>query len=106
VGWCICVRASQCYNVMLSLSQNALQSRIMNQERRTTISAPSDALATLELEARRRGVPMTAVVAEAVVEKAAALRRARRPRLGTGASGGRSPGAARATADPVSDHPR
>lgn len=83
-----------------------LESRIMIQIRRTTITAPAEALATLEIEAQRRGVPMTVVAAEAVVEKAEALRRSRRPRLGTGASGGRSPGAAQAAADAVADPPR
>ena len=34
--------------------------------RRTTVSADQDALATLEAEARRRGVSLTALLAEAV----------------------------------------
>jgi hypothetical protein len=74
--------------------------------RRTTVSAAADALATLEAEAQRRGVPLTVVLAEAVEEKAAALRRERRPRLGLGASGGRSLGAAKVTAEPIADDPR
>lgn len=78
----------------------------MNAMRRTTIAAPADSLATLEAEATRRGVALTVVIAEALDEKAAALRRSRRPRLGVGASGGRSPGAAVATADPVAEAPR
>lgn len=62
---------------------------IMN--RRTTVSADVDALATLEAEARRRGESLSAVLAEAVEEKAITIRRARRPRLGLGRSGdGRS----------------
>lgn len=66
-----------------------LASCIMN--RRTTVSADSEALAILEGEARRRGVSLSAVVAEAVAEKATTLRRSQRPRLGIAHSGdGRS----------------
>jgi Ribbon-helix-helix protein, copG family len=57
----------------------------MNQ-RRTTVTASADSLASLEREARRRGVSLTAVLSEAVEEKAAAIRAARRPRVGLGAS--------------------
>jgi hypothetical protein len=57
-----------------------IESCIMN--RRTTISADSEALATLEAEARRRGSSLSSVVAEAVAEKAITIRRQRRPRLG------------------------
>lgn len=72
--------------------------------RRTTVSAPAEALDTLEAEARRRGVSLTTVLAEAVSEKAAALRSARRPRLGVGRStDGRS--AAEVTAEPVARPP-
>lgn len=53
---------------------------------RTTVTAGSQALATLEAEARRRGTSLTAVLAEAVDEKAVAIRRARRPRVGVGRS--------------------
>ena len=74
--------------------------------RRTTISVPASALETLEAEARRRGVTLPVIVAEAIEEKAAALRRAQRPRLGLGASAGRSAGAAVLTAEPVADDPR
>lgn len=74
--------------------------------RRTTIAASPEALRTLEREAARRGVSLTAVVAEAVDEKAAAIRRARRPRLGVGASAGRSAGAASLTEEPVAEEPR
>lgn len=62
-----------------------LESRIMAR-RRTTVAADSGALATIEAEARRRGVPLTAVLAEAIDEKAAALRAGRRPRLGVARS--------------------
>jgi hypothetical protein len=59
--------------------------------RRTTVSADVEALATLESEARRRGDSLSAVLAEAVEEKASSIRQKRRPRLGTGRSGdGRS----------------
>jgi Ribbon-helix-helix protein, copG family len=59
--------------------------------RRTTVSADSEALATLEAEARRRGSSLSAVLAEAVEEKAFLIRRKRRPRVGVGRSGdGRS----------------
>lgn len=54
--------------------------------RRTTVTAEEEALATLRAEARRRGVSLNAVLAEAVEEKAAAIRGARRPRTGVGAS--------------------
>lgn len=79
-----------------------LASRIMN--RRTTVSADAEALATLEAEARRRGESLSAVLAEAVEEKAIAIRRARKPRLGLGRSNdGRS--AAETTAEPVARPP-
>lgn len=54
--------------------------------RRTTVNADRAALATIEAEAERRGVPLTVVLAEAVEEKAAALRAGRRPRVGVGRS--------------------
>jgi len=59
--------------------------------RRTTVSADSEALGTLEAEARRRGSSLSSVIAEAVEEKATTIRQQRRPRLGLGRSGdGRS----------------
>jgi len=82
-----------------------LASRIVNDFRRTTLSANRSALATLEAEAARRGVALTAVLAEAVEEKAATLRAGRRPRLGVGRStDGRS--AAVTTSEPVARPPR
>jgi hypothetical protein len=76
----------------------------MNHLRRTTVAAKRASLDTLEAEARRRGVALTAVLAEAVDEKAAALRGARRPRLGLGRStDGRS--AAQLTGEPVAEPP-
>lgn len=79
-----------------------LESCIMN--RRTTVSADSDALATLEAEARKRGESLSSVLAEAVEEKAVAIRRMRKPRLGLGrSSDGRS--AAETTAEPVARPP-
>jgi hypothetical protein len=72
--------------------------------RRTTVAADRRALATLEAEARRRGVPLTALLAEAVEEKAASIRAARRPRVALGRSrDGRS--AAEVTAEPVAEPP-
>lgn len=86
-----------------------LESRIMNQRpglvamRRTTVAARRSSLDTLEAEARRRGVTLTSVLAEAIDEKAAALHTARRPRLGIARStDGRS--AAEVTANPIA-HP-
>lgn len=59
--------------------------------RRTTVSADPEALATLEGEARRRGASLNSLLAEAVEEKAISIRRGRRPRTGIGRSGdGRS----------------
>lgn len=55
-------------------------------QRRTTVTAPRDDLATLEAEAARRGVPLTAVLAEAISEKAGRLRRDRRPQVGVARS--------------------
>jgi Ribbon-helix-helix protein, copG family len=79
-----------------------LTSRIM--VRRTTVAADRDALDTLEAEARRRGVSLSAVLAEAVEDKAASIRAARRPRIGLGRStDGRS--AAELTAEPVAEPP-
>lgn len=80
-----------------------LESRIMM--RRTTLAAEADDLATLEAEARRRDVPLTVVLAEAVREKAEALRLGRRPRLGVATSGGGGD-AARDTAEPVARRDR
>jgi hypothetical protein len=79
-----------------------LTSRIVM--RRTTVAADRDALDTLEAEARRRGVSLSAVLAEAVEDKAASIRAARRPRIGLGRStDGRS--AAELTAEPVAEPP-
>jgi hypothetical protein len=80
-----------------------LASCIMNQ-RRTTVTATRESLATLEAEARRRGVSLSAVLAEAVDEKAAALRARRRPRVGLARStDGRS--AAEVASGPVARPP-
>jgi hypothetical protein len=72
--------------------------------RRTTVKANDEALDTLEAEARRRGVPLTVLLAEAVEDKAASIRAARRPRVGLGRStDGRS--AAELTGEPVAEPP-
>lgn len=63
-----------------------LASCIMTQLKRTTVTARRDSLATLESEAARRGVSLSALLAEAVDEKAAGIRAARRPRVGMGRS--------------------
>jgi hypothetical protein len=87
-----------------------LDSRIMNDSsastavRRTTVTARRSSLDTLEAEARRRGVALTTVLAEAIEEKASALHAARQPRLGIARStDGRS--AAEVTAQPVAHPP-
>jgi hypothetical protein len=68
-----------------------LASGIMTQLKRTTVTASRDSLATLEAEAQRRGVSLSSLLAEAVEEKAAGIRAARRPRVGMGrSSDGRS----------------
>lgn len=77
----------------------------MAEPRRTTVTAARDDLDTLQAEAQRRDVPLTAVVAEAIAEKAASLRTLNRPRLGVAHSAdGRS--AAEVTAEPVAHPPR
>jgi len=82
-----------------------LASRIMPRFRRTTVSAAEAALQTLEAEAERRGVPLSVLLREAVEEKARALRRARRPRVGVARStDGRT--AAEVTAEPIAHEPR
>lgn len=61
----------------------------MNQSsevRRTTVTARRGSLDTLEAEARRRNVSLSAILAEAIEEKAKALHGARRPRFGVARS--------------------
>jgi Ribbon-helix-helix protein, copG family len=73
-------------------------------QKRTTVTAPTDALATLEAEAKRRGLSLSAVLAEAVTEKADAIRTGRRPRVGVARSAdGRS--ARQVAADPIAESP-
>ena len=72
--------------------------------RRTTVAADREALDTLEAEARRRGVSLSSILAEAVEEKAASIRAARRPRVALGRStDGRS--AAEVAAEPIAEPP-
>lgn len=54
--------------------------------RRTTITANVDALASLEAEAARRHTSLSAIVAEAIEEKARLLRERARPRVGVARS--------------------
>jgi hypothetical protein len=54
--------------------------------RRTTVAAKRASLDTLEAEARRRGVSLSTVMAEAIDEKAKTLHSARRPRFGVASS--------------------
>lgn len=82
----------------------ALSYGIMHQMRRTTVNLPAGALATLEAEAKRRGASLSAILAEAVDEKASAIRARRRPRVGLGRStDDRS--AAHMTGEPVARPP-
>jgi hypothetical protein len=72
--------------------------------RRITVTADRESLDTLEAEAARRGVSLSALLAEAIDEKAASIRAARRQRAGLGRSrDGRS--AAELTAEPVAEPP-
>ena len=50
--------------------------------RRTTIAAEADAVATFEIEARRRGISLSRVLAELIEREAEALRATRRPTIG------------------------
>jgi hypothetical protein len=88
---------------LLHRAREAIPS-IADMLRRTTFTADRDALATLEAEAKRRGVSLSALVAEAVDEKAQRIRATRSPRVGMGrSSDGRA--AAELTADPIADYP-
>jgi len=78
----------------------------MSTVRRVTITVSADSIDILQAEAKRRRVSLTTIVAETIEEKVSALRRAPRPRLGLGASAGRSAGAAALTGQPVADCPR
>jgi len=72
--------------------------------RRTTVTARRVSLETLEAEARRRGVSLSMVMAEAIDEKATKLHVSRRPRLGVARStDGLS--AAELTSEPVAHPP-
>lgn len=55
--------------------------------RRTTVTADADDLALLEAEARRRGVPLSHMLREAVAHQAESLRSERRPGFGVGRGG-------------------
>ena len=73
-------------------------------QRRTTITAPTGALDTLEAEAKRRGVSLATVLRETIEEKARSVRAANRPRVGVArSSDGRS--AAEVTSEPIANPP-
>jgi hypothetical protein len=55
---------------------------ITHMVKRTTVSADDDDLATLEREGQRRGVSLSQMLREAVVEYAAEIRAANAPRFG------------------------
>ncbi len=72
---------------------------------RTTVTATTDDIRTLQAEADRRGVSLNAILREAVEDKARALRSSRQPRVGVARSmDGRR--AADATSEPVAEDPR
>jgi hypothetical protein len=52
-------------------------------ERRTTVVAQEEDLATIAHEARNRGLPLGRMLGEVVAERAQELRHNRRPRLAT-----------------------
>jgi hypothetical protein len=80
------------------------QASLARATRRTTVSARRSSLETLEAEARRRGVPLTAILSEAIDEKARALHAARRRRLGVARSTD-GLAAAELTSEPVAESP-
>jgi hypothetical protein len=76
----------------------------MHRTRRITITARDESVEVLQEEARRRGVSLAVLVAEAVDEMAASLRRTRRPRVGVGRSTD-AESAAEVSAEPVARPP-
>lgn len=73
---------------------------------RTTVAAAAEDLAVLRAEAQRRKVSLSLVLREAVSDRAAVLRRGRRPRIGIGHSGtGAAAAAARNPDEPYEAHP-
>ena len=54
---------------------------------RTTVAAEREDMETLRAESQRRGISLASLTGEILSEKAAELRRARRPRVGVGRSG-------------------
>jgi hypothetical protein len=77
---------------------------VVSDVRRTTVAAKRASLDTLEAEARRRGVSLSTIMAEAIDEKARTLHVSRRPRLGVARStDGRS--AAELTGEPIAHPP-
>ena len=77
---------------------------MMQDQLRTTVTAPRADIDTLRAEAERRGVSLTVVLAEAVNDKAVALRQRRRPAVGVARStDGRS--AAEVSSEPIARPP-
>jgi hypothetical protein len=72
--------------------------------RRTTVAAKRASLDTLEAEARRRGVSLSTIMAEAIDEKARTLHASCRPRLGI-ASSTDGLSAAQLTSEPIAHLP-
>ncbi len=54
---------------------------------RTTVAADDEVLDALKAEAKRQGVSFAVLAGNILAEKAAKLRRTRRPRVGVGRSG-------------------
>jgi len=70
----------------VSQGQDLMLTSCIMMQKRTTITAPRHVLATLEAEAERLETSLNAVLVAAVTEKAAAIRRSRKPRLGVARS--------------------
>ena len=73
--------------------------------RESTVVAPEEDFRTLEAEAARRDQPVAGVLREAIEEKAAAVRRARRPHVAV-ASSTDGQKAADLTAEPTAERPQ
>jgi hypothetical protein len=72
--------------------------------RRTTFAIEEETLASLRVEAARRGTSLAAVLREALDEKAVLVRSSHRPRVGSGRSTD-GVSAAMVTAEPIGEPP-